>query len=197
MYIKAGCVRIHIGFPFAVFCAFAANSNFGESLMLVFVSALLHEAGHAAVLLGFGDKSLTLFLSPGGARIESRLSGEMPYKNDIAAAAAGPLVNVVLAALTALLYVLTDDRRFCRAAEINASLGAVNLLPMPFLDGGRILNDVISMHTTDGSAYRICSVCGDILFFVLSAACVFLTAAGKNTLFFIVFLVYCARQKTA
>ena len=105
MYIRLGRVRIHIGFPFAAFCAFAANSRLGESLTLVFVSALLHEAGHAAVLLGLGDRSLTLFLSPGGARIESRLSGALPYKNDIAAAAAGPLVNIAIAAGLSLIHI--------------------------------------------------------------------------------------------
>lgn len=197
MYIRLGRVRIHIGFPFAAFCAFAANSRLGESLTLVFVSALLHEAGHAAVLLGLGDRSLTLFLSPGGARIESRLSGALPYKNDIAAAAAGPLVNIAIAAGAAMLFSATGGERFIRAAEANIALGAVNLLPMTFLDGGRILSDILLLHMSENRARRICSVCGGAVFFVLCAVCAYLTAAGENTLFLAVFLVYCTLQKTA
>lgn len=197
MYIKAGCVRIHIGFPFAAFCAFAASSTLGESLVLVFVSALLHEAGHAAVLLGLGDRSLTLFLSPGGARIESRLTGDLPYKSDIAAAAAGPAVNIALAAGCAILFTATGSECFFRAARVNASLGTVNLLPLSFLDGGRILSDIFLLRTTDEKARRYCSACEDAVTVMLFAVFVYFTLSGENTFFLAVFLVYCAVRETA
>lgn len=197
MYIKIGRVRVHVGFPFAAFCAFAAGTDKGERLVLVFVCALLHEAGHLAVLVGFGDREPTLFLSPGGARIESRLSGELPYKNDAAVAAAGPAVNLVLSLAFLLLFRITGGERLLEAARTNLALGAVNLLPLSFLDGGRLLSDLLYLRFDETKARRLGVVFEAVSFFALVCLFASAAAAGENTLFLGVFLCYCVLQKTA
>lgn len=196
MYIKFGRVRIHVGFPFAAFCAYAANSGTGKKLILVFVSALLHEAGHAAALACCGDKTLTLSLSPGGAKIKSRLLSGLPYEKDLAVAAAGPAVSLVLAALLFIVRAATGKRDIDEAAGMNLALGVVNLLPLSFLDGGRIMYDALVLRISDDSARRISSRCDTAVFVLLAALLILLTAIGENTVYLAVFAVYCAVQKT-
>lgn len=196
MYIRIGKVRIHIGFPFAVFCAFAANSSLGTSAVIYFTSALLHECGHAAALICCGEKLVTLYLSLGGARICSRGLAALSYKHDAAVAFAGPAVNLVLSAALFVLFRLTDGEALGRAAEANFVLGGVNLLPVPFLDGGRLLSDTLNVKRSERRAETVCDVCGAAVFFLLSVLFVVLTAKGENTLFLGIFLIYCILQKT-
>lgn len=195
MYIRLGGVRIHIGFPFAAFCAFVANSEIGVSLILVFVSALLHECGHTAALICCGESSLTLILSPFGARINSRVADRLPYKLDAAVAFSGPAVNLSLAAVLYVLYGVTDGQRLLSAAETNLMLGTVNLLPFSFLDGGRILSDILLLHITEERASLVSEVVSASVFVILLILCVYLTVKGENTVFLVAFLVFCILKK--
>ena len=92
------------------------------------LAATLHEAGHLAALLILKIPVTGLELRAGGAVIRAVLPGG---RREALALAAGPCVNLLLAALFWRLWPLFG---LC-----NLALGLVNLLPFPQRDGGRLL----------------------------------------------------------
>jgi len=62
-----------------------------------------------------------------------------PKRDMIWVASAGPLANFVLASLLSILYKFFPVGVFLYAAYFNLGLGVFNLIPIPPLDGSRIL----------------------------------------------------------
>lgn len=109
---------------------------FSVSLSLL-SATLLHESGHV----------FAFFLTSSGApRLEGRAFGlllmpsrPLSYKKELVISLFGPLFNLLFAAF---LFILS--RPFFKEGEllfifINLCVGASNLLPVSFFDGGRIL----------------------------------------------------------
>ncbi len=125
--------------------------------LLLFGSVLLHELGHSLVALSQGIKvnSITLFLFGGVAAIEqeSKTPGQA-----FQVAIAGPLVSLLLFALTSgLLVVLPEGLGAFQVmlrdlAVVNLFLGVFNLLPGLPLDGGQILKAAVWQAT--GSRFK-------------------------------------------
>lgn len=149
--------RIHFSFVLvllwiAVSSWRAAHSSlevaFGLGLGLaVFVCVLAHEFGHALVGRRFGIQTRRITLWPFGGSAELEGSAQDP-RAEAWIAAAGPLVNLVIAAVllppvlllgtagplgTVLVYLLTA----------NVLLGALNLIPAFPMDGGRVLRALL------------------------------------------------------
>jgi stage IV sporulation protein FB len=140
-------VRIHSSFAFllAIVALLTAITQgplaalaTGFVIALHFGFVLLHELGHATVarLLGHPVGDITLTPLGGIARIGAL--GARP-SHEIAIAAAGPAVNLVLAAAIALFYFLFPIELLRMLVVSNLTLALFNLLPAFPLDGGRIL----------------------------------------------------------
>jgi Zn-dependent protease len=122
---------------------------FQASLVLPFlIAAALHEFGHYLVLRRMNKQPTRLTLSCSGIAMETPPLG---YREELIAAAAGPLVSFLLglvfpvAPLTALYSVC---------------LGLFNLLPIPGLDGGRILTALLHMRFHPETADRLSCLVG-------------------------------------
>lgn len=108
-------------------------------LRLGLACALLHECGHiAAWRLLLGGWPLVV-LGPAGLRIPLRVAW-LPPQREMALAAAGPLVNLGLCCLAhgVMAWQGASYAGYWFAA-VNLLVGGLNLLPLPGLDGGRIL----------------------------------------------------------
>lgn len=66
-----------------------------------------------------------------------------PKRDMIWVAAAGPLANFVLAILFAFLFKLYPHPVFLYAVYFNLGLGVFNLIPIPPLDGSRVLTGLL------------------------------------------------------
>ena len=139
---------------------------FGICLVLVFFSFLLHEFGHKFVAQKYGMWSefrmypfglvLTLvtsicgflFAAPGAVYIR----GYADLEKNGRISMAGPIVNIVLAAISIAVVMLINDSPywlndpqllvilvFTMLASLNSFLAIFNLLPIGPLDGGKIL----------------------------------------------------------
>ena len=115
----------------------------------VLSSVFLHELGHTAAALLFGKKPLAVRVMPTGINI--LLPPASSYTEELLIAAAGPLMNLLYAAVSIYLpYGIGGTAR-----SVSLLLGTINLLPLAPLDGGRILSALLT---------PICGseVCGEI-----------------------------------
>lgn len=118
------------------------------TVLLLFLSVLLHEFGHSFVALSQGVKvrSITLFFLGGVANTESECR---TARGEFLMAAAGPAVSLVLG--VALLLVQHNavhlspalGQMTLRLGGLNLMLALFNLLPGLPLDGGLILKAIV------------------------------------------------------
>jgi len=164
-------IRIHLTFLFLLVFLFsteAATQDATAALRvlglfgIVFGSVVLHELGHALVARGSGIPAKGIILLPiGGVTILDEAHA-IPYpinawKRDIRIAVAGPVVNLCIAGLSALILLAAIPGFSLAARPLlhsiallrsivwwNLYLGLFNLLPAYPMDGGRALRAVFS-----------------------------------------------------
>ena len=123
------------------------------------LSALLHEVGHVGMAFALGIPVAGITLYPFGADI--RLGyGLRSYRKDLAVAAAGAGVNLVLL----LLGLALGGRVGMCLTAANLVLGSMNLLPIEGLDGGAVCLALLGL-VCDGK--RQASVLRTVSFFGL------------------------------
>jgi Zn-dependent protease len=122
------------------------------TVILLFVSVLLHELGHSVIALRYKIpvKSITLFVFGGVAQINSEPPSAVA---EFWIAIAGPITSFGLALLFSLLQPLVQAFAPVLAiakylAYINGTLGLFNLIPGFPLDGGRVFRAILwgTMH---------------------------------------------------
>ena len=104
----------------------------GQLIFWVALAGVLHEWGHWMALTLLGGRLRALRLTAVGAEMELDDRCPLSYPREAAAALAGPAVSLS----TAWLAAKAGWHLF---SGINLSLGALNLLPIRALDGGRAL----------------------------------------------------------
>lgn len=153
---------------------------------IIFGSVILHELGHAIVARRGGIQVRAIVLLPiGGVTIMEQSERPAPAR-DIRVALAGPLVNLLLAAvsLVAILAVYPDKDLLVRpllySGDLvrtmfwtNVFLGAFNLLPAYPMDGGRVLRAMFAERmdyiratrraVTVGQMFAIAFILGGLL----------------------------------
>ncbi len=192
MYFKLPRVKIHVTFLFAAVLALAVNAGRAQAVGTVFVSALLHECAHLALLLSYGAKNLTLTLLPGGARIENAALQALSYPRQLACVLAGPAVNLTLACVLSFCAVRFGGDLFPQAARVNWLLGGFNLLPLSFLDGGRALDCILCLKRKSPVPGRVRRGVDIALVSLLAAVSLYFLFTGRDALFLLLFTAYCA-----
>ena len=112
----------------------------GTLVLQALAACALHELGHYAAIRLLGGRVVRLRISCVGA--EMALSARRPLgpARELAAALAGPAVNLLCAWLCAGL----GEGWFCPAG-VHLALGLFNLLPVAPLDGGRALACLLAL----------------------------------------------------
>ena len=131
--------RLEISGGFLLLLSFTAFLCGGGNVFAAAIAAAFHELGHLALILLQGSLPKRLTLDVSGACL--RCYGPEPSANqELLRAMAGPAVGLVLwlvlrSAVNGLLSAV---------GEMSLMLSLVNLLPAPGLDGGRVLNAIIT-----------------------------------------------------
>ncbi|MEG0779449.1 MAG: site-2 protease family protein [Oscillospiraceae bacterium] len=107
-------------------------------LLLVLSAAALHELGHFAALTLCGGTLSRLTLTAFGAKMTTD-AARLSYGREFFVLLAGPLTNLLWAAGLALAARQLHCVWCQTAAGLHLVLGLFNLLPIPPLDGGRML----------------------------------------------------------
>ncbi|MGO9402298.1 MAG: site-2 protease family protein [Terriglobales bacterium] len=164
-------IRIHLTFLFLLVFLWSTTAATQDATTvlrvlglvgIIFGSVVLHELGHALVARGSGIPAKGIILLPIGGITILDEAHAIPdpinaWKRDIRIAVAGPLVNLFIAGLSALVLLaaipgfsltarpLLDPRALLRSIVWwNLSLGLFNLLPAYPMDGGRVLRAIFS-----------------------------------------------------
>ena len=141
----------------------------GIALLTVGIGFILHEMAHKFMAIRFGywaefvkDNSMLLiavimaalvgfvFAAPGATVIYSQDGRGLSRKQDGIISAAGPVINLVLCGIFALLFIIAGGKAGLIAGsliamiglagvQINAMIAAFNLLPISILDGRKVL----------------------------------------------------------
>jgi Zn-dependent protease len=183
----------------------AAGLQTALLISAVFGCVLLHEFGHvfAARYFGIQTRDITLYPIGGVASLES-----IPRKphQEFIVAIAGPLVNVVIAGVLAVLLVATTTVNLPDASiaalnktgmvpfamqllSINVALVLFNMIPAFPMDGGRVLRSLLAAFTTHERATNIAATIGQAMAIAFGLFGIY---TGQFMLVFIAVFIYFA-----
>lgn len=165
-------------------------------IVLLFACVVLHEFGHVLAARRYGVQTPDITLLPIGGVARLERIPEKPSQ-EFVVAVAGPLVNVVIAAV--LLVILggilppesmeLDDpgvSLVARLAGANIFLVLFNLIPAFPMDGGRMLRALLAYWLGYARGTRIAATIGQVVAFGFG----FLGLFGNPLLLFIALFVY-------
>ena len=142
-------------------------------------AALCHELAHVLTLHALHTPPRRLTLSATGAELYVPDLHRLSYGGELLAVAAGPVCNLLLWVLLSLLSV----DALSVFAGANLLLGALNLLPVRPMDGGRILWLRTALFTEPYTADRVATLVGAVTGLALLSLCLYLTASTGGGLF--------------
>ena len=160
-------MRITVEHPFLLSCGLlAALFLDGTGLLHCCVWAmLLHEGGHILLYLLLLRRAPVLRLRLGGAALQWAALRAAPWQ-EVCILMAGPLANLLAAGGCALAVRHTARYALYFFGGANLLLAAFNLLPMGFLDGGRLLELLLSCFF---APRRVWGICGGVQWLCLAA----------------------------
>nr|MCU0493053.1 site-2 protease family protein [Chloroflexaceae bacterium] len=215
-------IKIHFTFFLVLLLALPWGSQYGVQgvlfgvtlILLLFVCVTLHELGHSLAARFFGIPVREIVLLPlGGAALLSRNPSKPLH--ELVIALAGPLVNVVIAIILALVTGASllaggiDGRALLEGGatglsfttlllwllQANILLALFNMLPAFPLDGGRVLRAVLALFMNYQRATRIATVTGQVLAVGLGVLALF---TGQFMLLLVaIFIFFGAGQEQA
>ncbi|BCM20899.1 site-2 protease family protein [Mesorhizobium sp. J8] len=209
--LRVGDTEIRIHLTFLLLLAWIGIAYFQEGgtsaaiegvgfTAAVFACVVLHELGHAAAARRYGIRTPKIKLLPIGGVAELERLPEKPLE-EVVVALAGPMVNVVIAALlivvigaTAGIDALTsmDNPRVAlvaRVAAVNIWLVLFNLIPPFPMDGGRVLRALLATRYNRLRATEIAGIVGQFAAFAFGFIGL---VVGNVLLIFVAIFVYLA-----
>ncbi len=130
--------NITVSVPFVLLLSVMYLFDENNAFLPVVASIIIHEAAHIIALRMCGGRAEGIELKAFGIRINTPELKLMPYKAEIAIAAAGPIAGGITAAVFGVISLVFNVNYFDFFIGVNVIMSAINLLPIYPLDGGRI-----------------------------------------------------------
>jgi len=124
-------------FFFAALVLFFLAQGFSFSLIFI-ICTLLHEFAHLFFLYRYGAKISKVTLYPFGVDICADTK-HLSYKKEIVCTLAGSVSNLVFAVVSSFVMYFYPTPYLLFFIMCNIFLGAFNLIPLSFFDGGKAL----------------------------------------------------------
>lgn len=150
-----------------------------ESVVAFCVALTLHECAHGVAASAVGIYVRSLEVTPFGCAANMESMAAVSGGKEIAVAAAGPAINILVAAALYALQRADMGSSFTQALlASNMMLAAMNLLPALPLDGGRILACVLGLAIKPMRAARLVSVFGMVVAAAMLGCGAYMAAMG-------------------
>lgn len=141
MKLKVFGIEITISFMFCAVLSMVVLCDKTGLVVPMLLAAFIHELGHLFVMKYFNCAPKEIRLIPGSVRIVSPVCHE---KHTLIILLFGPLVNLVVFCLVYFSSRALNVDYYIEFALINLVYGLFNLLPFYALDGGSILEEILS-----------------------------------------------------
>ncbi len=156
---------------------------YGAGVCACFALALLaHEFAHALAARAFGARIASIELLPFGCAAVLEGLGTLSAAKEAAVAAAGPLAGMAIAAGANMLS--GGSAFLAQFARLSLGLSAVNLLPVPPLDGGRVFIALLGLAVPRLRAEKAAAVTGISIGAVFFCLCIYLMSTGTPNVTF-------------
>lgn len=177
-------VRIKFNNFFILFLLVSFYTGYIEQSIIIFISVLLHEIGHAAVAkcLKIKVEEIELFPFGGVAKMED-ITKYGGY-TEAYIALVGPLISGFIAVAAALIPAAGDWAK--RIAQYNFILFSFNILPALPLDGGRVLRNILLQHLSYKQATKTMVMLGRAVAVALISYNAVLIYEGSNSIAYII-----------
>lgn len=156
-------------------------------LFALLSAAAIHECGHllAARLLHIPISSLRISILGAQLQLSDPL---LSYRREWLICAAGPLFSILFCMVTRFLGLIFPYLSFwAEAGAISAALGIVNLLPIGWLDGGRMFRAICYHMLPHGLAHGLLRTVSFLCFLLLWMISVYLLLRVGNSLSLFIF----------
>lgn len=162
MKFKLRGVEIWLDFTFAAVLCILLIAFPLAVVISVMSAVLLHELGHLLCAAFFHVTPETFVISGRGVGITMNLDC-LSDRRRFWVALSGPAVNLLLGGVAALFG-------FRTWAAIQAAIGIFNLIPIPGLDGGDLLQIPLERRLGSSAAEKVCLIAGGFALFPAAAA---------------------------
>lgn len=126
---------------------------------------IIHEFCHCAIGVFLGYSIKKVYILPFGMKAEFKDEFIKPG-DDLLISISGPLINFVFFAFFSFVENKGVEISFLK--EVNLILFIFNMMPAGFLDGGRIVKNIIKINMNFYSAYLISGLSGGIFGCIIS-----------------------------
>ncbi len=165
-----------------IICQIFTHSYIALAALL---AAFLHELGHIIAAVACKIELREMKLDVFGAAITPQ-GAICSYKKEMIFAAAGPLVNII--SVVVLMPLWNGAGEFLRLfIAASCFLGAINILPICDLDGGRIMQSALSLFLSPNMVNILCGMMSFLCAFSLWLLSVYLILRISATLSLFVF----------
>lgn len=173
MTFYIGRAGIKLDFLFFILFAYMLSLEIGKYYLTTLFYAFIHESVHILLISKLYDGRFDITIGIFGIRLNYDDSVRLTLKNEAGIAFSAPCVNLTLAGLFRILFLIFPESEFIKASfAINASLAFFNLLPVMPLDGGVFLYNCICMKHAKETADFALSCLGAFTLIVFSVFCI-------------------------
>ena len=152
------------------------------------LAVTLHEFGHLMALLAFRERPQRVELRVGAVAIIGNFA--LTSKAQLIMLISGSTLNFILFALFYFLYFFCEAMYLLNFSLVMLIVGALNLLPIMGLDGGEILNIILSRFLKSKTANIITFVISVVTTLIIILLGVYVFTDTKSNISLIIFGVY-------
>ncbi len=161
-----------------------------ESLLpLCLLSAVVHESGHLLFLYKFGASPSRISLKLSDVRIVSDFTA-LSLNQEFMVVAAGPLANLLLSAISFIMYWCFSVTLFLQLCITSLFIGIFNLLPVRTLDGEQMLSLFLLRKIDDKAGNLIINIVSIIIILPVATAGFLLLLSNKHNYTLLIVAAY-------
>jgi Zn-dependent protease len=149
-------VKIKITFLFVAVICFMLFIDRTGLIIPLFLAVFAHESAHIAAMWFLNCAPREIELIPGSIKIINPQKFSFRKENIILVC--GPLCNIIFFALLYSLFLFFGKKIILIYAVIQLIVGAFNLLPAKGLDGGQLINNLLTNYFSVSAAGLIYTI---------------------------------------